>query len=134
MFWYILNRAGIINEPILDLKKDETLRKIYNEKFNQVYDLGFVNIISRPTRKISLLKKNEEVKGRRFIISIIKKYSPIVVCFIGKSPYEKFIGSKDFDYGWQKNIYQSKVFVMHFPIRGKASIRISELKKLNKKG
>jgi len=97
MFWYILNRAGIINEPILDLKKDETLRKIYNEKFNQVYDLGFVNIISRPTRKISLLKKNEEVKGRRFIISIIKKYSPIVVCFIGKSP---------------KNLLEAKILIM----------------------
>ncbi len=127
-FWYLLLRAGLINESMSDLKKDASLVKIYKNKFNKVYELGLINIIERPTRDITLLKKGEESKGRIKIKKIIKSQKPPIVCFIGKVTYEKYINSKDFTFGWQEDILSSKVFVMHSPLHGEASIRIDELK------
>jgi TDG/mug DNA glycosylase family protein len=130
MFWYLLSDAGILKEKRNELRDDEELKRIYREKFNRIYRLGFVNIINRPTRDISALKKGEELPGRRRISRIIKTETPPVVCFIGKISYEKYIGSKDFSFGWQEPINQSKIFVMHFPLRGQAIVRTSELREV----
>ncbi len=131
MFWYLLSRAGVINERIEDLRDDAKLRSIYRNKFTQVYRLGFINVIDRPTRDISQLERGEEESGRRRAMRIIKHYRPKVVCFIGKIAFEKFTGLKDFGFGWQADIGESKIFVMHFPLRGKAAIRVEELRLLN---
>ena len=128
MFWYLLSDAGILKEKRDELREDEDLRRIYNEKFNTIYGLGFVNIINRPTRDITALKKGEELPGRRRISRIIKTEHPPVVCFIGKVAYEKYIGSKDFSFGWQEPIKKSRIFVMHFPLRGEAIVRTRELR------
>ena len=128
MFWYLLSDSGILKETRADLRDDDALRRFYKEKFNDIYELGFVNIINRPTRDISALKKGEELPGRRRISRIIKTEKPPVVCFIGKISYEKYIGSKDFSFGWQEPINQSRIFVMHFPLRGEAIVRTGELK------
>ena len=76
MFWYLLSDAGILKEERNELRDDDDLRRIYNEKFNVVYGLGFVNIINRPTRDITELKKGEELPGRRRIARIIKTENP----------------------------------------------------------
>ncbi len=128
MFWYLLNRSGAINEKEDDLKDDTKLRRIYLRKFSRVYNYGFMNIIDRPTRVVTELKKGEESNGRKKIIRAIDKFRPRIVCFIGKITYEKFKGSKDFDFGWQPDVLSSKAYVMHFPIRGKASIRVRDLR------
>lgn len=130
LFWYLLSRAGLIKEKIEDLKDDSKLWQIYKNRFNTVYKLGLINIIDRPTRDITLLKKGEEERGKVKIEKIIKTQKPKIVCFIGKVSYEKYTGSKNFTFGWQNDIYQSKAFVMHFPLRGKAEVRIHELKKV----
>lgn len=130
LFWYLLLRAGLLKENIEDLKDDSRLRQIYKNRFNTVYKLGLINIIDRPTRDITLLKKGEERRGKVKIEKIIKTQKPKIVCFIGKISYEKYTGSKKFTFGWQNEIYRSKVFVMHFPLRGKAEVRIHELKKV----
>ena len=127
-FWYLLNRAGLIDEKISDLKDDEKLKQIYNKKFNLVYKFGLVNVINRPTPNVSSLRKGEENIGRKKIQEIIKRYKPRVVCFIGKIAYEKFSHEKKISFGWQNNIYDSKSYVMHFPLHGKASVRIREFK------
>ena len=88
MFWYLLSDAGIIKEQRNELRDDEDLRRIYKEKFNVIYGLGFVNIINRPTRDITELKKGEELPGRRRVSRIIKTENPRVVCFIGRVAYE----------------------------------------------
>jgi TDG/mug DNA glycosylase family protein len=132
MFWYLLNKSGLIQEDLKNLKNDRELKSFYENKFNKKYRLGFVNIINRPTRDITELRPGEELIGRKRIRRIIKIYKPKVVCFIGKIAYQKFSGIKNFRFGWQYNLYSSKLFVMHFPIRGKASIRVRELKKLGK--
>jgi TDG/mug DNA glycosylase family protein len=128
MFWYLLSDAGILKEQRAELRNDESLKRIYKEKFNIIYGLGFVNIINRPTRDITGLNKGEELPGRKRISRIIKTENPPVVCFIGRVAYEKYIGSKDFSFGWQEPINKSRIFVMHFPLRGKAIVRTRELR------
>lgn len=98
---------------------DGSLKRIYKEKFNVIYGMDFVNIINRPTRDVTELKKGEELPGRRRISRIIKTEMPTVVCFIGKVAYEKYIGDKNFTFGWQESINKSRIFVMHFPCAGK---------------
>ena len=130
MFWYLLSDAGILRETRDELRDDEALSRIYKEKFNGTYGLGFVNIIDRPTRDITTFKKGEELPGRTRISRIIKTENPPVVCFIGKVAYEKYTGSKNFSFGWQEPINKSRVFVMHFPLRGEAVIRTRELRRI----
>ena len=72
-FWYLLNRAGLIDEKISDLRDDEKLKQIYNKKFNSVYKFGLVNVINRPTPNVLSLYKDEENTGRKRIWDIIKK-------------------------------------------------------------
>src|SRR5665213_2401995 len=130
LFWYLLSEAGLIKEKRNELRDDKTLARVYKKKFNGVYGLGFVNIIDRPTRDITGIKKGEELPGRKKISRIIKAEMPKVVCFIGRVTYEKFTGSKDFIFGWQESMGASKVFVMHFPLRGEAIVRINELREI----
>ena len=49
--------------------------------------------------------------------------------FLGKA-FQWFLSKKSVEFGWNGNIYSSAVFVMHFPVRGKASIRTTELKEV----
>ena len=120
MFWYLLSDAGLLKET-----RDEL--RLYSEAFNPLYRLGFVNIIDRATRDITEIRRGEEISGRAKISRIIKAEAPRVVCFIGKVAYEKYSGLKDFTFGWKDPIALSRVFVMHFPLRGEAVVRIREL-------
>jgi TDG/mug DNA glycosylase family protein len=128
LFWYLLSDAGMIRETRNELRNDDTLRYVYRKKFNPLYRLGLVNIIDRPTSDVTQLKKDEELPGRKRILRILRTENPKVICFIGKITYEKYIGSKRVDFGWQADIGSSKSFVMHFPLRGEASVRVRELR------
>ena len=130
LFWYLLSEAGVTDEKRDELRDDEALKRVYKEKFNAVYELGLVNIINRPTRDVTELYKSEELPGRKRISRIIKAEAPKVICFIGKVAYEKYIGSRDFSFGWQSTIGVSRAFVMHFPLRGEAIVRIRELREI----
>ena len=132
MFWYLLSDAGLVSESRDELRDDARLRSLYNDAFNPLYGLGFVNIIDRPTRDITELRKGEELSGRVKISRIIRTVSPKVVCFIGKVAYEKYSGLKHFEFGWNDTIGSSDVFVMHFPLRGEAVVRIRELREVKR--
>ncbi len=132
MFWYLLSKAGMIKENVDQLRDDKKLRYVYNTRFNQVYKFGFLNLINRPTRVASELQSGEEKNGRKKILKTIKECRPTIVCFVGKVTYEKFSHPKKFRFGWQDNIYTSKSFVMHFPLHGKAIVRIKDLKSILK--
>ena len=90
--------------------------------------INIINIIDRPSRDVSELISGEEKEGKARLEEAIIKYTPKVVCFVGKVTYEKFSGRKNFDFGWNGSLFGSKVYVMHFPLRGKASVRVKELK------
>lgn len=114
----------MINEKANDLRSDEMLKQMYEKRFKQIYSLNFINLVNRPTREVKNLKKGEEKKGVAKVLEAIRIYRPNVVCFIGKVTYSKFTGQSKVDIGWHEPINGSKVCVIHFPIRGAASIRI----------
>lgn len=128
LFWYLLSDAGLIQEKRDELRNDQALKRVYGKKFNAVYGLGFMNIIDRATRDVTGLVRGEELPGRKKIARIIETETPKVVCFIGKVTYEKYAGRKDPSFGWQDPIGTSKVFLMHFPLHGKAAVRVRELR------
>lgn len=132
MFWYLLNRAGLLDEKENDLKNDKSLKRLYDDKFIPEYGLNFVNLVDRPTVDVTKLKCGEEKAGVRRALKLIRTRKPKVVCFIGKVTFNKFQGSRKCDFGWQKEIENTSVYLMHFPIRGLASIRVKELKKIKR--
>jgi len=132
MFWYLLNRAGLLTEREGDLKNDESLKRIYDEKFAPHYGLNFVNLVDRPTVDVTALARGEEQAGVRRAQDIIRTYRPRVACFIGKVTFNKFHGRRDCHFGWQQAIDETRVFLMHFPIRGLASIRVKELREIKR--
>lgn len=129
-FWYLLSDSGTIREKRGFLKDDRNLKEFYAKRFSKEYGLGLLNVVDRPTRDVTSLKHGEESSGVRRIISAIKKKRPRVVCFVGKVAFQRFSSKKSVGFGWNGDIYSSAVFVMHFLIRGKASVRITELKEV----
>ena len=127
MFWYLLTRAGLLDEVESDLKNDELLKHIYENRFVPKYALNFINLVDRPTKDVTELKKGEEQAGIERALETIRIRKPKIVCFIGKITLNIFRDSRTCDYGWQENIGNSKVYLMHFPIRGPASVRVREL-------
>lgn len=128
----MLHDAGLIDEDRNELKDDKNLKKIYDEKFTKVYKLGLLNIASRPTKKFTDIKQAEALPNTLRILAAIKRYHPAVVCFIGKRTYQLFIQKSQCAYGWQPDIDSTKVFVMHTPLHGLASVRVDELKQVGK--
>jgi len=133
-FWYLLNRAGLLNEDENELRTDSGLKKMYDQRFMQRYRLGFVNLVDRPTVQVTKLRKGEEKPGVERLLKDVRTCRPKVICFIGKVTYNVFRGSRECGYGWQESIDGARVFVMHFPIRGPAAIRIRELREMNEAG
>lgn len=131
MFWYLLNRAGLIQEAEADLRNDGKLRRIYDEKFRQVYGLNLVNLVDRPTIDVTMLEKGEAREGIKRALGIVRRYRPKVVCFIGKITFTTFGGGPESDWGWQAGIGDSRVYLMHFPIRGPADVRVKELQEMH---
>ena len=76
MFWYLLNRAGLLDEVESDLKSDKSLKHIYDKKFVRKYALNFVNLVDRPTRDVTELKKGEEQAGVERALETIRIRKP----------------------------------------------------------
>lgn len=131
MFWYLLSEAGIIKETREFLRDDPKLKNLY-AAISKKYRINFINIIDKPTKNVSQLKKGEENKGVKRLAKIIENKKPKVVCFIGKVTFSKFKGNNKIRFGLQGQISDSTVYVMHFPIRGYASVRVKELKTVKK--
>lgn len=129
-FWYLLNRAGVLTEDEEELRSDAGLKRIYETRFLAHYHLNFVNLIDFPTRQVTELKRGEERKGVQRVLKLIRNRKPRIVCFVGRVTYEKFSGSKTFRFGWQAPIGGCRIYVMHFPLRGPAAVRIRELKQI----
>jgi len=127
MFWYLLSRAGLVDEAETEIRCDDRLKHLYDKKFVSKYGLNFVNLVDRPTTQVTEITKGEEQIGVRRALKIIRTCKPNVVCFIGKITFNKFRGSRECAYGWQGKIGDASVYLMHFPIRGPASVRVKEL-------
>lgn len=133
MFWYLLKAAGLITETKDFLKDDLKLQTLYYHQIITKYGFGFTNIVDRPSRVASEIKKSECFAGKTRLQKYIITYTPTVVCFVGKITYQLFSNLKNIPYGWQLNIGASKIYVMHAPHRGFAHIRITELQEVYNK-
>lgn len=132
MFWYLLSDAGLLDESREDLKNDEMLKHMYDNAFKEKYKFGLINLVDVPSVTAAEIDKTQIPHGRKKIMHAIKKYSPRVVCFIGKINYQLFSGMSDIEYGWQSDIEQSKIYVAHAPHRGPAIVRIKEFKEVKR--
>lgn len=93
MFWCLLDRAGLLQEAESDLKNDQLLKGIYDTRFLSEYGLNFVNLVGRPTRDVTELKKGEEQAGIGRALKTIRIRKPNVVCFIGKIAFNPSVRS-----------------------------------------
>lgn len=131
MFWYLLNRAGLLNESMENLKDDAALRNIYDTKFVPIYHLNFTNLVDRPTVDITELKKGEEEAGVGRLLETLRNDRPRVVCFIGKIAWTTFKGVRKCEWGRQEDIEGVPAYLMHFPLRGLAEVRVRELRQMS---
>jgi G:T/U-mismatch repair DNA glycosylase len=92
MFWYLLNRAGLLQETEKDLSNDQSLKRIYEKKFLPEYGLNFVNLVDRPTVDVTLLKKGEEEAGIRRALKSFGAADRASFALSAKSPSTPFIG------------------------------------------
>jgi double-stranded uracil-DNA glycosylase len=127
-----LNRAGLLEEAESDLKDDQLLEEIYDKKFLPDYGLNFVKLVDRPTIDVTELKRGEEQAGVKRALKIIRTHKPKVVCFIGKIAFNTSYGRRKCGWGWQPEIAGARVYLMHFPIRFPASVRVKELKEVKR--
>ena len=99
-FWKLLHLSGCTDRrcaPEEDVDMPE------------LYELGFTNIVSRPSKDQSELSRAEMVAGTPILEEKARKWRPEAVCLVGKgiweAVYEWKYGSKlkkaDFAYGWQ---------------------------------
>lgn len=130
MFWYLLQAAGLITEKRDILKDDLKLHDLYLNQLVTKYRFGFTNIVDRPSRVASEIKKSEALMGKNRLQKYITIYKPAVVCFVGKITYQLFSDLKQVQYGWQSCASHSQIYVMHAPHRGFAHIRITELQEI----
>lgn len=132
MFWYLLSDAGLLPQSREQLRNDAYLKRLYLYAFKKTYRFGLINIIDRPTVSTVELKKAEAEFGRKRLRVAIRRYKPLCVCFVGKVTYRMFSQASNVEYGWQPTLESSKLFVMHAPHHGLASIRIKELQEIAK--
>lgn len=90
-FWKILFEAGI------------TPRKYDSPEDYQLLDLGYgmTNIVARPTKAADEITKEEYQQGKLELRKKIEKFSPKIVCFVGKGVYQQYSGKKDIPWGKQ---------------------------------
>jgi mismatch-specific thymine-DNA glycosylase len=100
LFWKLLHSSGL-TERRCKPEEDADLPRLYG--------MGNTNIVSRPSKDVAELSKQEVVDGTPILDHKIRKYKPEAVCIVGKSIWEaiwqyhhgKKPTKKEFSYGWQ---------------------------------
>lgn len=90
-FWKILYRSGL------------TPRQYKPEEGLCLLDLGFglTNIVARPSRAAADISRIEYAQGGEALLDKIRKYRPLVVCYVGKGVYQAFSTQKVIPWGLQ---------------------------------
>lgn len=99
-FWKLLYSSGLT---------DRRCRPEEDRELPRLYSMGNTNIVSRPSKDVAELSKQEVVAGVPILDYKIRKYKPEAVCIVGKSIWEaiwqyhhgKKPSKAEFKYGWQ---------------------------------
>lgn len=90
-FWRILEGAGL-TPRLYDPSEDRELLKL---------GFGFTNIVSRPTRGVEDITREEYAEGRLKLHAKLMEYRPKVACFVGKGVYTEYSKKSKADWGFQ---------------------------------
>ncbi len=106
MFWKLLHDSRLI---------DKKLTTQLDRKLIQ-YGYGLTDVVKRPTRSTSELKKSDGNGARLRLDSLIEKNQPKIVAFVGKAGFRYYLdeNGKPVNYGIQK-IRISKSYVYLLP-------------------
>lgn len=113
LYWKLLYHAGITVR--LHPARDTAA-------LPELYGVGNTNLVVRPTRDASLLKRPELEEGARNLLRKMSDAAPEAVCLVGKGIWEavwrvrkgRAIRKEEFHYGWQdekENMGTARVFV-----------------------
>lgn len=90
-FWKILEASGLLPRrfsPEEDFKLLE-------------YGYGLTNIVARPTRAASDLKREDYIQGKALLLDKLTIYKPKVACYVGKGVYEQLTKNRPIPWGPQ---------------------------------
>lgn len=79
-FWHLLYDAGLTTRQYLPEEDSQLLSEGY----------GFTNLVPRPSKSSSDLAPPEMREGAAGLRRKIRRYRPVVVCFLGKEIYRKY--------------------------------------------
>ncbi|ORY97163.1 uracil-DNA glycosylase-like protein [Syncephalastrum racemosum] len=91
IFWKCLCDSGLVSQ---------TFTAEDDEKVFEQYGIGFLNMVSRPTRSCADITAEEVEHGVDAFRKLIAKFKPKVVCFVGKIIY-RWVYGKDCKIGAQ---------------------------------
>ena len=103
-FWKMLYDSGLIPD-VLSPKNDSRLLQ---------YGYGLTDLVKRPTRSITELLNTDYENGIPNFKRNIERFSPRMVCFVGKDAFKKYFKrNRKVSYGLQSiKIHKSRVFVV----------------------
>ena len=105
MFWRLLYESSLTEEKLttdLDYKILD-------------YGYGLTDVVKRPTRSTTELRKVDGHGARKRLDEVIKEYEPKIVSFVGKTGYRYYLddGLIPLEYGNQKiEICSSQIFLL----------------------
>lgn len=90
-FWDLLYQSALTPKR-LDPREDWSMLSL---------GYGLTDIVKRPSKGISELKKREYACGKKRLRRIIEKYKPKIACYLGIGVYKEFSGKKEIKLGLQ---------------------------------
>ncbi len=101
-FWPVLYQSGVVPEPF-DYHDDKRVIE---------FGIGLTDLVKRPTKTPAELKREDFAEGRIVLSQRLGEFTPQVIAFNGKVPYEQFAQRKC-KYGLQKELlYGARVYVL----------------------
>lgn len=94
-FWKILYLAGLT-----------TYQFSYSED-GSLLELGYgmTNIVSRPTKSVAEIRKEEFQQGREILTKKLLEFRPKIVCYVGAGVYKALSGKEKTIWGFQTVSY-----------------------------
>lgn len=101
-FWPVLYKGGVVPEPF-DYHDDKRVIE---------FGIGLTDLVKRPTKTTAELTREDFAEGRIVLSQRLGEYTPHVIAFNGKLPYEQFAQRKC-KFGLQKeSLYGARVYVL----------------------
>ena len=125
-FWPAFNAAGLVPEPLVP--SVQTIERLFN-----AYDIGFTDVVRRPTRQANELTAADWRAGAPVLRQKLQRHQPNIAWFHGKLAINNFLKYADFgyaseDWGLQSfSIGATRIFLSPSPSPANAAISLEFL-------